>query len=165
MSYCNPIYAVGIDTFFQKAKSSGVDGLIIPDMIPEEGRPYVRAAQKYGIDLIYLVAPTSSKKRIHTIAAKTQGFLYAVSLTGVTGVRNVLPAEVSGFLKLVKAASRKPVAVGFGITSAQQARKLSKDVDGVIVGSELIRQIEKSVGTQFKSAANFIKSLRRALDN
>ena len=112
MSYCNPIHAMGIDQFFQKAKSCGVDGLIIPDMIPEEGTPYSRAAQKYGIDLIYLVAPTSSKSRVHEIAKKTRGFLYAVSLTGVTGVRNVLPTEVSGFLKSVRAASRRPGRCG-----------------------------------------------------
>jgi len=165
MSYCNPIHAMGIDAFFQRAKSSGADGLIIPDMVPEEGEPYSRAAQKYAMDLIYLVAPTSSKPRIRAIAAKTRGFLYAVSLTGVTGVQKVLPAEVSGFLKSVKAVSTRPVAVGFGITSPRQAQDLSRHADGIIVGSELIRRIEKSAGTKFNNAAHFVKSLRQALDH
>jgi tryptophan synthase alpha chain len=164
MSYCNPIHAMGIDAFFKQAKSCGVDGLIIPDMIPEEAEAYAQSSRKHGLDFIYLVAPTTPKSRIRLIANKTRGFLYAVSLTGVTGVRKALPAEVAGFLKSVKAVSRKPVAVGFGITSPKQAKSLSHYADGIIVGSELIRQIEKSRTSAFQGAAHFMNSLKGAIN-
>ena len=164
MSYCNPIYAMGIEAFFQKAKSAGVDGLIIPDMIPEEAKGYSRAAQKHGIQLIYLVAPTTPKSRIRTVANQTRGFLYAVSLTGVTGVNHAVPEELSSFLKSIKAVCKKPIAVGFGITTPEQARRISKQADGVIVGSALIKAIEKSKRSGFDGAARFIRSLKGALD-
>jgi len=164
MSYCNPIYAMGIDAFFRKAASSGVDGVIIPDLIPEEGAPYALAAKRHGIDLIYLVAPTTPKARIRIVAGKTTGFLYAVSLTGVTGVQKALPAEAAGFLNYTTSVSRAPVAVGFGITTPDQARHIARYADGVIVGSELIRQIEKSKSLSFTAACAFVNSLRSALD-
>jgi tryptophan synthase alpha chain len=163
MSYCNPIHAMGIARFFQKAKSAGVDGVIIPDVVPEEGGPYARAAKQHGLDLIYLVAPTTPKARIRMIANKTHGFLYAVSLTGVTGVRRAMPTEVALFLRSVKAVCRKPVAVGFGVTSPQQVRDLSRHADGVIVGSALIRSVEKSKGPRFEGVARFVRSLKGAL--
>ncbi len=164
MSYSNPIYAMGIDRFFQSARVAGVDGLIIPDLIPEEAEPFSRPAKKNGVYLIYLVAPTTPKARIRMIAQKTSGFLYAVSLTGVTGVSKVVPSDVAAFLKLIKTACRKHVAVGFGITTPHQAQEVARYADGVIVGSALIREIEKSKRTSFKSTAQFITSLRRALD-
>src|SRR5205807_5156972 len=109
MSYCNPIYAMGIDAFFRRAKASGVDGLIVPDLIPEEADPYARLSRTYGIDLIYLVAPTTPKPRIRMVAQKTHGFLYAVSLTGVTGVRKAMPKVVVRFLKSIRSACKKPI--------------------------------------------------------
>jgi tryptophan synthase alpha chain len=163
MSYCNPIHAMGIDRFFQKAKSSGVDGLIIPDLVPEEGAPYARAAKRYGMDLIYLVAPTTPPPRMRAIAEQTRGFLYAVSLTGVTGVRKAVPTEVAAFLKSIKAVCRKPVAVGFGLMTPQQVRDIARHADGVIVGSALIRAVEKSKGPRFEGVARLARSLKGAL--
>ncbi len=164
MSYCNPIYAMGIEPFFQQAKVAGVDGLIVPDLIPEEAQMFERASRRTNVHLIYLVAPTTSKKRIAQIARQTRGFLYAVSLTGVTGVQKAIPVQLASFLKSIKSVCKKPVAVGFGITTPAQARAIAKDADGIIVGSALIRAIDKSKNTSFKSASNFIKSLRQALD-
>jgi tryptophan synthase alpha chain len=164
MSYCNPIHAMGLDAFFKRAKAVGVDGLIIPDLIPEEAGPYEHLARKNGIDLIYLVSPTTPRQRIGQVAQKTHGFLYAVSLTGVTGVRKAMPAEVAKYLKWVQSASHKPVAVGFGLTTPDQVRAISRHADGVIVGSALVRMIEKSKKTQFAGAARFIRSLKGALD-
>ena len=163
MSYCNPIYAMGIDRFFQAAKSSGVDGLIVPDLIIEEGAMFEKASKRAGVHLIYLVAPTTPKNRVKAIIKKTQGFLYAVSVTGVTGVRKAIPGDVGRFLKSIKTASPKPVAVGFGVTTPQQAREVSRFADGVIVGSALIRAIEKSKGSAFKGAARYVRSLKGAI--
>jgi tryptophan synthase alpha chain len=163
MSYCNPVHAMGLERFFQRAKASGVDGVIIPDLVPEEGRPYARAAKQYGIDLIYLVAPTTPKARLRAIAKETHGFLYAVSLTGVTGVRKAVTADVSHFLKSIKSVCKKPVAVGFGVSTPQQVRDLSRHADGVIVGSALIRAVEKSKGLHFEGAGRFVRSLKGAL--
>jgi tryptophan synthase alpha chain len=162
MSYCNPIYSMGIETFFRKAKSAGVDGLIIPDMIPEEAEAYARSSQKYGIHVIYLAAPTTPPNRIRTIARKTRGFLYAVSLTGVTGVRKAVPEDVERFLKSVRSACRKPIAVGFGFTTPHQVRSILPYADGVIIGSALIREIEKSKRSGFQGAVRFVRSLKGA---
>jgi len=164
MSYCNPIHAMGIDRFFKAARASGVDGLILPDMIPEESGPYARAAKREGIALIFLVAPITPKPRIRAIARKTRGFLYAVSMTGVTGVQKAVPAQVTGFLKMVGGVSSRPVAVGFGLTTPEQIQAVSRYADGVIVGSALIRAIEKSKGSSFNAAGRFVESLARALN-
>jgi len=164
MSYCNPIQAMGLARFFSTAQAAGVDGLIIPDMIPEESADYSRLARKYQIDLIYLVAPTTPKPRIREIARKTSGFLYAVSLTGVTGVRTALPGHVNAFLHYVKDVSPKPVAVGFGLSTPTQVHEISRSVDGVIVGSALIRAIEKSSKPPYPGVVRFIRSLKGALN-
>lgn len=164
MSYCNPIHAIGVDHFFKEARRSGVDGLIIPDLIPEESEPYARAAKREGIALIFLVAPTSSRDRIRAIARKTRGFLYVVSMTGVTGVQKAIPLKVSAYLKTVRALSSQPVAVGFGLTGPAQVHAVSRYADGVIVGSALIRAIEKSNGSSFNAAGQFVRSLARALN-
>jgi tryptophan synthase alpha chain len=164
MSYCNPLQAMGLAAFFKRAKAAGVDGLIVPDLIPEEAGPYEPLARKYGIDLIYLVAPTTPKARILQVAKKTHGFLYAVSITGVTGVRKALPPVVARYLKSIQSACQKPIAVGFGLTTPEQVRRVSRHADGVIIGSALIREIEKSKKSRFAGAARFIRSLKGALN-
>jgi tryptophan synthase alpha chain len=163
MSYCNPIHAMGLDRFFKRGQASGVDGLIIPDMIPEEAAPYARMSEKYGMDLIYLVAPTTPKSRIRWIAQRTHGFLYAVSLTGVTGVRKALPGVVSRFLKSIRSVCNKPIAVGFGLTTPNQVRAVGAHADGVIIGSALIRAIEKSKRSHFQGAVRFVRLMKGAL--
>jgi tryptophan synthase alpha chain len=163
MTYSNPIYAMGVKSFFQAAKQVGVDGVIIPDMIPEESDLYRQAAKLNGLSLIYLVAPTTPKKRIKQIAARSDGFLYAVSVTGVTGARSTVQSHVPQFLKTVKSASRIPVAVGFGVSTPAQARDISRYADAVIVGSSLIREIQKSQATRFSGAVRFVRSLKGAL--
>ena len=164
MSYCNPIHAMGIDRFFKAARQCGVDGLIIPDMILEESRPYARSARSHGVDLIFLAAPTTPKARIREIARQTRGFLYAVSMTGVTGVQRAVPARVAGFLKTVRSVSVRPVAVGFGVTTPAEVQAIARYADGVIVGSALIRAIRKSKAPSFKAAGRFVASLARALN-
>ena len=141
MSYANPLAAMGLQRFFARAKAAGVDGVIIPDLIPEEGKPFDQLAAKNGIALIYLAAPTTTRKRLKRIARATRGFLYAVSLTGVTGARKTVAAGVPGFLSQIRRFTSKPVAVGFGISTPSQVQSVRKRVDGVIVGSALIDQL------------------------
>ena len=164
MSYSNPIHLLGVERFFQRAKSAGVDGLIVPDLIPEEAG-WLRSAAKFGIDLIHLVAPTTPDARLRDVARATRGFLYAVSVTGVTGVRAKLPSELPRFLKKIKAQSRYPVAVGFGLSTPAQVRAASRYADGVIVGSQLIKEIEQSQYKGFKGASQYVRSLRRVLNS
>jgi tryptophan synthase alpha chain len=159
MSYANPILAYGLSRFFKDARAAGVDGVIVPDLIPEESGPFDRAARTTGVHLILLVTPTTPAARRRMIAGKTRGFLYAVSLTGVTGARQTLPTGLSAFIRSSKAACSKPVAVGFGISTPAQARQVASDADGIIIGSALIREIACSR----RSAVTFIRAIKGAL--
>ena len=164
MIYSNSIVAMGIDRFFDRAGTCGIDGIIIPDMTPEESAHFERAARRRNVALIYLVAPTTSAIRMAVIGRRTRGFLYAVSLTGVTGVRKALPADLPHFLKKVKRTSRMPVAVGFGLSTPAQVRQASRYADGVIVGSALVKEVEASKTHGFLKAVRFVQSLKRALN-
>lgn len=165
MTYANPVHAMGVRRFFAEAAAAGVDGVICPDLIVEEAAAFFASAKACGVDLIYLVAPTTPMQRVHRLARASRGFLYAVSLTGVTGPRRSLPPQVTEFLDRVRRASPRPVAVGFGISTPEQARTLSRHADGVIVGSALIRAIERSARTRFAGAYRFVRLLRRSLDD
>jgi tryptophan synthase alpha chain len=159
MTYMNPIQRMGLDLFAQRARRAGVDGVIVPDLIIEEGRPLEKAFGLKGIHLIYLVAPTTPSSRRTEIARRSRGFLYAVSLTGVTGVRRSLPKDLGAFLADVRRRSPVPVAVGFGISDAAQARQAAAQADGVIVGSAFVSRMKNR-----ESLVPFTRSLRRALD-
>jgi tryptophan synthase alpha chain len=142
MTYMNPIERMGLNVFARRARTAGVDGVIVPDLIIEEGRPLENALGAKGIHLVYLVAPTTPPHRRSDIARRSRGFLYAVSLTGVTGVRRSLPKELGAFLSDVRRRSPVPVAVGFGISDAAQARQAAAQADGVIVGSAFISRMK-----------------------
>jgi tryptophan synthase alpha chain len=163
MSYSNPIVSMGLPQFFKAARAAGVDGLIVPDLIPEEGGPFLRAARKVGVYLIFMAAPTTPMARVKKIAARTRGFLYAVSLTGVTGARRNLPVQLPPFLKAIRRVTSKPIAVGFGISTPRQAQAVARWADGVIVGSALIRAVEASQHSRFAGAARFVRSLALVL--
>lgn len=164
MSYANPIYAMGVDAFFARAQDYGVDGLIIPDSIPEESELFRAAAEKHNVHLIFLVAPTTPPARLLQVGRSTQGFLYAVSLTGVTGVRQALPHDLGTFLTKVRKSTKVPIAVGFGISTPDQVRQVAPWVDGVIIGSALISEIEKSRHDHFSGAKSFVHNLAHALN-
>jgi tryptophan synthase alpha chain len=159
MSYTNPLLRMGFGRFAEAAFRAGVDGLIVPDMIPEEAAPLRGVLAKKGIDLIFLVAPTTHPKRRRWVASQSKGFLYGVSLTGVTGARSDLSPGVVDFLKALQGESPIPVAVGFGVSTPSQVRALAPHVDGVIVGSAFIQRLREG-----KPLAPFVQSLRLALD-
>ncbi len=162
MTYYNPILNYGLESFCEKCTKVGVNGLIVPDLPPEEGLELERATHKNNLDLIYLLAPTSTDGRISTVAARSRGFIYLVSLTGVTGTRNSLSPEIKGFVKRVRVKTDLPLCVGFGISKVEHAVEAAALADGIIIGSKLIELIEEDASlTTLKS---FIASVRKALD-
>ncbi len=142
LTYLNPVFKYGYERFFGNCKKFGVDGIIIPDLPFEERHEVSVIADKFGIDLIVLVAPTS-KERIRKIASVAKGFVYIVSSMGVTGMRSEITTDLAGIIETVKEVTKVPTAVGFGINTPEQARKIAKLADGVIVGSAIVKIIEE----------------------
>jgi tryptophan synthase alpha chain len=162
MSYFNPIMALGLSNFVGSCVSAGVNGLIVPDLPPEEGTELEFLAGKSGMDLIYLLAPTSTLERIDLISRHSTGFIYLVSVAGVTGTRGTLPTGLKDFVAGVRRRTRLPLSVGFGISTAEQAREVSRYADGVIVGSRLVQMME---GSSWRvDIAKFVGELRTAMD-
>jgi tryptophan synthase alpha chain len=160
MGYVNPLLAYGLEQFIVDAAIAGVDGLIVPDLPPEEAGELETLCTGSGLALAYLLAPTSTPERISLVAKHSTGFIYLVSLTGVTGARDQLAAGLTDFVARVRAQTETPLAVGFGIGTGQQARAVGQLVDGVIVGSALI----KRVGESLDSVRVLATELRQALN-
>ena len=163
MTYFNPIYRYGLERFCHDCVASGIDGLIIPELPPEEGDELGNLAGKSGVDLIYLLAPTSNEERIKLVAGKSRGFIYLVSIAGVTGARTELPPDLGEFIGKVKQIAKQPVCVGFGISTPEQAAQVAKTADGVIIGSKLIQLMETD-DKEMTATQSFIKETRKALD-
>ena len=164
MTYFNPIYRYGLEKFCRDCVASGIDGLIVPELPPEEGDELGNLAGKAGVDLIYLLAPTSTEERIRLVASKSRGFIYLVSIAGVTGARTEMPLDLSKFIDKVKKVAKQPVCVGFGISTPEQAAQVAKTADGVIIGSKLIQLMETD-DTAMTATQSFITDTRKALDN
>lgn len=161
MTYYNPVLKFGLEQFCSKCAEVGIDGLIIPDLPPEEGQELEQSTGRHELDIIYLLSPASTEERIQLVTSRSSGFIYLVSLTGVTGSRDKLPEELESFVARVRERTAKPLCVGFGVSNPEQARRIAKVADGVIVGSRIIQLLDedKSLG----SACSFIKCLRAAL--
>ena len=172
MGYYNPILQMGLERFARRASEAGVDGAIVPDLPPEEAGELRAALSGRGVDLVFLLAPTSDPARIDTVARQAGGFLYLVSLVGVTGARERLPPGVEAFCERVRVACARagvalPLAVGFGIGTPEQAARVASIADGVIVGSALIRAIahaDESGQDPALAAREFVRSLRKGID-
>jgi tryptophan synthase alpha chain len=161
MTYFNPVLSYGPDKFCRDCVSAGVDGLIVPDLPPEEGVPLECAATGQGLDLIYLLSPTSTPERIRLVAERSHGFIYLVSVAGVTGARNSLPPGLEAFITRVRQIARQPICVGFGISNPQQAKQISRLADGVIVGSRLIQLMQED--RTLNSLQVFIREMREEI--
>ena len=140
MTYVNPVFAWGVERFFGAFAEAGLDGVIMPDLPPDEDEAVVNAARDAGLETIFLLAPTSTDDRIRTVAARTTGFVYSVSVTGVTGAREQLP-DLGPLVRRIRAQTNLPVAVGFGISGAETARQAARVADGVVVGSALLKKL------------------------
>lgn len=161
MTYVNPVMSFGYDRFLTEAARAGVDGLIVPDLPLEQASELSEKAASHGIDLVLLAAPTTPQDRLEQIAAKSRGFLYFVSVAGVTGSRTELPEELSAQLQRARRVAKVPLAVGFGISRADQVAALASQVEGVVVGSALVRLIAEAGGDP-TTAAERVRELRAA---
>lgn len=164
-TYYNPIYYRGVESFLQQVKDAGVSGLVVPDLPLEEAQVLLKPAKEIGIEVTLLVAPTSSQDRINAIANQSEGFIYLVSVTGVTGVRSEMALGVKDLLVDLHNTTDKPIGVGFGISSPEQAKQI-KDwgADAVIVGSAIVKQLaEGTPETGLKAIADFCLSLKKAI--
>ncbi len=146
MGYYNPIYVYGVDRFLADAKAAGVDGLIVVDLPPEEDIELCIPALKAGFNFIRLATPTTDDKRLPTVLAHTSGFVYYVSITGITGAAAPDPAKVAAAVARIKRHTRLPVCVGFGVRTADHARAIAEGADGVVVGSALVEAVRASLG-------------------
>lgn len=155
MSYLNPLLAYGFEALARRARQSGVDGFMVPDLPFEESAPLREALAAEGLALVQFVTPATSNERMAMIAAASEGFVYAVTRTGITGGSSELPAELTQYLARVKAASRLPVCAGFGVREARQVAEIAAHADGVIVGSALVEALERH-----EDPAAFLQSLR-----
>jgi tryptophan synthase alpha chain len=163
MTYYNPVLSYGLNSFCAACERMGLDGLIIPDLPPEEATELEALTRSCQLDLIYLLAPNSSEQRVALVAQRSRGFIYLVSLTGVTGAREKLPAELESFVNRVRRVASQPLCVGFGISNPEQAWRVAQIADGVIVGSRII-QLIRDEGSPYNNTCAFIQSLREALN-
>ena len=164
MTYINPVYVYGVDKFCKKAAGLGVDALIIPDVPYEEKNEVAPFCDKYGIDLISLIAPTSHD-RIKTIAKEAQGFVYCVSSLGVTGVRQKITTNLGEMTSLVREVTNVPAAIGFGISTPQQAREMAQYADGVIVGSAIVKICAQYGERCVPYVYDYVKEMKDAVRN
>jgi len=160
MTYINPVFSYGYDKFFKKCKETGVDAIIVPDMPFEEQGEIKEYTDKYSIDIITLIAPTS-KERIAKLAKNSKGFIYLVSSMGVTGVRAKITTDIPAIVSEIKKVTDTPVAVGFGISTPEQASDMLKSADGVIIGSAIVKIIAEHKDKAAKPLADYIKSIKR----
>ena len=158
MTYYNPVFKFGVETFIKEAADSGVDGVIIPDLIPDEAHDFISVARKHKIDTIFLLAPTSTLERIKKVVKVSTGFIYYVSITGITGAKLSIGDPMKDTLKLIKSNTNKPVAVGFGISNPEEAAEISKLAEGVIIGSAIVRLIAEG-----KDIKDFVKKIKEKL--
>ena len=161
MGYYNPIFVYGNERFLTNAKAAGVDGLIVVDVPPEADDELCVPAMKHGLNFIRLATPTTDAKRLPAVLANTSGFVYYVSITGITGAAAPVVADVHAQVARIKSSTKLPVAVGFGVRTGEQAKALAKGADGIVVGSALINALEQSLD---KDARPTVKTVPAVLD-
>ncbi|HUS57416.1 MAG TPA: tryptophan synthase subunit alpha [Planctomycetota bacterium] len=143
MTYYNPIHRYGVGKLVDDAAAAGIDGFIVPDLCPEEGEAFIARARDRDVKTIFFIAPTTTPQRMKIINEKSTGFIYCVSVTGITGARRELPPELRGHLQSVRRATTLPLVVGFGVSNVDTVRMMCEQADGVIVGSAICRRIEE----------------------
>ena len=162
LTYMNPVYTYGTERFMKKCQESGVDGVIIPDVPYEEREELSGAMKQYGIERISMIAPTS-KERIAMIAKESEGFLYCVSSLGVTGIRSDISTDLPGMLAIAKEVTEVPCAIGFGISTPEQAKEMAATADGVIVGSAIVKLVGEYQEDCVTKVSEYVKSMKEAI--
>lgn len=163
MTYANVIFSYGSEKFISKCKEVGIDAIIVPDVPFEEREEFLPYCEKYGIDFIYLIAPTSNE-RIKMIAKEAKGFIYVVSSLGVTGVRSSITTDISSIVKSIKEETDVPCAIGFGIQTPDQAKEMAKSSDGVIVGSKIIKLLHENEAEAPSVIGKYVKEMKEAMN-
>lgn len=164
MGYSNPIYAYGWQRFSQDAAAAGVDGLLLVDLPPEESDELLPVARAAGLDLIFLLTPTSDTERLKKVARYGSGFIYYVTVTGVTGARQSVSTSLADELQQLRTVIKLPIAAGFGISTPEQAGQVAQDADGVVVGSAIVKLFETHRGAALATeVAGLVRSLKAAL--
>ena len=163
LTYINPVYKYGYENFFEECREVGIDGIIVPDVPFEEKHEIEDIANKYGVDIISLIAPTS-EDRIKKIAKEAKGFVYVVSSMGVTGVRSEIKTDIRKMVQSIKEVTDVPCAVGFGINNPKQAREISEVADGVIVGSAIVKIIEKNRENAKEELFKYVSEMKHAIE-
>ncbi|MGA1869209.1 MAG: tryptophan synthase subunit alpha [bacterium] len=165
MSYVNPIFRLGFNKAISQAVSAGINGFIIPDLPPEEADNLIEFGQKNKVAIIFFLSPTSSEKRIRLVGKKSTGYIYYVSVTGVTGTRKTLDSTLRDHLESIHKYTKKPIAVGFGISTPAQAKEVSKYAEGVIIGSAIVKIIESKAQTHnlISKVEKFAKEIKKVL--
>jgi len=164
MGYLNPVLAFGVKRFVEQAAQAGANGFIIPDLPPEEAGEMANLCRDLGLDLVFLLPPNSSDERIGAVARQSSGFVYLISVLGITGERAALPVELAEFVQRVRARTEKPLAVGFGISSPEQVAAVGEIADGVIVGSALIKAVGQAENPA-QAARDFVRGSKEAISN
>lgn len=162
MTYANVVFSYGAERFISTCKDIGIDGLILPDLPYEEKEEFLPLCHKYGVDLVSLITPTS-ENRIAMISKEAEGFLYIVSSLGVTGTRSEIKTDLASIVKVVRQNTSIPCAIGFGISTPEQAKKMADISDGAIVGSAIIKLIEKYGKDSPKYVGEYVKSMKDAI--
>lgn len=162
MTYINPIFTYGADRFMERCKACGIDAVIVPDLPFEEKGELAPYCEKYGIELISLIAPTS-QERVLAIAREAQGFIYCVSSMGVTGVREKIETDVGEMVRLVKQNRDIPCAIGFGISTPEQAKQMAAIADGVIVGSAIVKLVAKYGKDAVEPVSEYVRQMKQAV--
>ena len=162
MTYCNVVFSYGSDRFMKKCSECGVDGLILPDLPFEEKGEFIDDCRKYGVELISLIAPTSGE-RIAMIAKEAEGFIYLVSSLGVTGVRSEITTDLNSIVDVIRRSTDVPCAIGFGISTPEQAKKMASISDGAIVGSAIVKLVEKYGKDAPQYVGEYVKSMKEAV--
>ena len=166
MGYANPIERMGVDKFVERAKTVGVDGVLIVDYPPEEAGAWLKALEGSGIDPIFLLSPTSSDKRIELVAKVAKGYIYYVSLKGVTGAAHIDTKDVEQMIARIRKTTKVPVGVGFGIRDAATAQRIARVADAVVVGSRIVQEVADSPGdTAPARVGELIRSFRASMDS
>ncbi|MGA1844791.1 MAG: tryptophan synthase subunit alpha [bacterium] len=166
MSYYNPILHPGIENAVRMMTEAGVDGLICPDLPPEEGEELIALGRTHGMATVFFLAPTSTERRIRLVAERSTGFIYYVSVTGVTGARDDLPDAIREHLSLIRTMTDKPIAVGFGVSRPDQAARIAQWADGVIIGSAIIKILEEQDFSEgaVQAVGEFASTIKRAME-
>lgn len=162
MTYLNPVFTYGYDRFFEKCSTCGISGIIIPDLPFEEKGELMHFSQKYNVSIISLIAPTS-QARTSMIAVQAEGYVYCVSSMGVTGVRGQIDTDIQAMIDSVRAVTNVPIAVGFGISTPQQAADISKYADGIIVGSAIVKMVEQYGAQSVPYVFDYVRAMKEAI--